>query len=53
MQENIPVLDSADWTKEYFDDTLRDLITDSQSAAMQPSGGLHPGLIAWPRKRIS
>lgn len=48
MQENIPVIDSADWTKEYFEDTLRDLITASQGAAATPAGTPHPGLIAWP-----
>jgi apolipoprotein N-acyltransferase len=48
LQENIPVIDTADWTKEYFEDTLRDLITTSQSAAARSANGRHPDLIAWP-----
>jgi apolipoprotein N-acyltransferase len=48
LQENIPVIDSADWTKEYFEDTLRDLIRASQIATLQSANGQHPNLIAWP-----
>ncbi len=46
VQENIPVLDSNDWTKQFFDDTLTNLSTMS----LNPPGGMlqHPSLIAWP-----
>jgi len=46
VQENIPVLDSTDWTRQYFDDTLADL----SRVSLNPPGGerLHPHLIAWP-----
>ena len=55
VQQNVPVLEGADWTKEYFDETLRDLTLislkpfapgltgqDSHAEAQRPS------LIAWP-----
>lgn len=46
VQENIPVLDSADWTRQFFDDTLADL---SRISANPPGGELqHPDFIAWP-----
>jgi apolipoprotein N-acyltransferase len=46
VQENIPVLDSADWTRQFFDDTLADL----SKISLNPPGGelQHPDLIAWP-----
>ena len=39
VQENIPVLQGGDWTKEYFDDTLQDLSRVSLNA----SSLNHPG----------
>jgi apolipoprotein N-acyltransferase len=55
VQQNIPILEGADWTKEYFDGTLRDLSWISLSAAglnpQNPNSGAkpqHPNLIAWP-----
>jgi apolipoprotein N-acyltransferase len=52
VQENVPVLEGADWTRDYFDDTLRDLTTISFNAALANSGAQtalqHPSLIAWP-----
>jgi apolipoprotein N-acyltransferase len=46
VQENIPVLDSNDWTRQFFDDTLNNLVKIS----LNPPGGIlqHPSLIAWP-----
>lgn len=44
VQENIPVLDNADWTPQYFADTLTDL---SKLSLTQVSGH-HPALIVWP-----
>jgi len=46
VQQNIPILDSAGWTLEYFDRTLVDL--EQLSAAPPPSGALAPSLIVWP-----
>ena len=50
VQENIPALESADWTKEYFEDTLRDLVRISLSPAVLGgnSASPHPSLILWP-----
>jgi len=47
VQENIPVLDSTDWTRQYFQDTLSNLIQVSQQL---PAGERlrHPDLIVWP-----
>jgi apolipoprotein N-acyltransferase len=44
VQENVPVLDSADWTRQYFDDTL----TDLSGITLSAGGAVHPGLIVWP-----
>jgi len=46
VQENIPVLDSNDWTRQFFDDTL----TNLSRISLNPPGGMpqHPSLIAWP-----
>lgn len=46
VQENIPVLDSADWTHQYFNDTLTDLTKLSLTALA--TGSAHPELIVWP-----
>src|SRR5437667_328625 len=45
VQENIPILGGADWTKDYLEGTLRDLTTIS----LKPmEAGQHLGLIVWP-----
>jgi apolipoprotein N-acyltransferase len=44
VQENIPVLENADWTTQYFADTLIDLTRLSSTSV----GGRHPSLIVWP-----
>jgi apolipoprotein N-acyltransferase len=44
VQANIPILESADWTKAYFNDTLRDLTASS----LDSHGGPHADLIVWP-----
>ena len=56
IQQNIPVLDNADWTREYFDDTLQDLSSISLTAELQnsavqnrsPASLQRPSLIVWP-----
>jgi apolipoprotein N-acyltransferase len=47
VQENVPVLDNSDWTRQYFQDTLANLIQISQQL---PAGERvrHPDLIVWP-----
>jgi len=46
VQENVPVLDSGDWTHQYFDETLAELTAISRSHL---TGDAHvPGLIVWP-----
>ena len=46
VQENVPVLDSADWTTQYFADT----VTDLTRLSLTPPGPSqeHPELIVWP-----
>jgi apolipoprotein N-acyltransferase len=46
VQQNVPILQGADWTKDYFEGTLRDLTWIS----LNPPGGekQHPDLIVWP-----
>ena len=47
VQQNIPVLENAEWTPEYYDRTLTELFQISmQSAPRNPAGS--PGLIIWP-----
>jgi apolipoprotein N-acyltransferase len=63
VQQNIPVLQGADWTKEYFESTLRDLSRISLTTpVLNPAGGAQassgsnpgpnpparPDLIVWP-----
>ena len=49
VQPNIPILDGAKWTKEYFENTLRDLTTVSlQSGAGSEKSARHFDLIVWP-----
>ncbi len=44
VQANVPILEGSDWTKIYFNDTLRDLAALSLDA----QGTSHPDLIVWP-----
>ncbi len=56
VQQNIPVLQGGDWTKEYFEGTLRDLSRISLNAPSPNSAGrdqppapsVRPDLIVWP-----
>jgi apolipoprotein N-acyltransferase len=56
VQANIPILDGADWTKDYFGETLRELRRISISPESPVTGAAslaspdetHPDLIAWP-----
>ena len=45
VQANVPILEGSDWTKQYFNDTLRDLTEISLAPGSSPS---HPDLIVWP-----
>ena len=44
VQENVPVLEGADWTRQYFDDTLMDLGRTTLTAV----AGKPVNLIVWP-----
>jgi len=46
VQANVPILEGADWTKDYFDTTLQELT----ALSLHPPGApaQHPDLIAWP-----
>ena len=44
VQANVPILESSDWTKAYFSDTLRDL----SAISLETQSGSHPDLIVWP-----
>jgi apolipoprotein N-acyltransferase len=44
VQANVPILEGSDWTKQYFNDTLRDLT----EVSLAGQSGPHPGLIVWP-----
>jgi apolipoprotein N-acyltransferase len=47
LQENVPLLDQAEWTPRYFDQTISELVKLSVEAApRQPDNS--PGLIIWP-----
>ncbi len=46
VQENVPVLQGQDWTKQYFEATLNDLASVSTTAAISAQD--HPDLIVWP-----
>jgi apolipoprotein N-acyltransferase len=48
VQENIPVLDSADWSQQYFDDTLAELTRTSLDLPQGERLRWHPELIVWP-----
>jgi apolipoprotein N-acyltransferase len=44
LQENVPVLEGADWTRQYFDDTLVDL----SRLSIGPAAQSRASLIVWP-----
>ncbi len=44
VQANVPILEGSDWTKQYFNDTLRDL----SEISLNSNGGPRPDLIVWP-----
>jgi apolipoprotein N-acyltransferase len=46
VQENIPILQGPEWTKEYFEDTLTDLTRISLSPG--PNQQRLPDLMVWP-----
>lgn len=52
VQANIPILDNSEWTKDYFEGTLRDLtwITENPPAGPQETQAkdVPPNLIVWP-----
>jgi apolipoprotein N-acyltransferase len=48
VQENIPVLDNGDWTRQYFQDTLANLIQISEQPPAGERLAFHPHLIVWP-----
>src|SRR5437867_5082522 len=54
VQENVPVLENSEWTKEYFEGTLRDLTwislhpTNPSAATANSENTPHPDLIVWP-----
>jgi apolipoprotein N-acyltransferase len=49
VQENIPILQSSDWTTEYFTSTIRDLLSISLNPELRPvAPGPPPDLIVWP-----
>jgi apolipoprotein N-acyltransferase len=56
VQENVPVLQGGEWTKEYFEGTLKDLSRislnpageDSSSFSSAPPPSVRPDLIVWP-----
>jgi apolipoprotein N-acyltransferase len=45
VQANVPILEGSDWTKDYFNQTLRDL---AQLSLNPPGASQHPDLIVWP-----
>jgi apolipoprotein N-acyltransferase len=47
IQENVPLLDQAEWTPRYFDQTISELVKLSVEAAPRPPN-TNPGLIIWP-----
>jgi apolipoprotein N-acyltransferase len=47
VQENVPLLDQKEWTPEYFDHTIADLVQLSVQAEPHHSTG-NPGLMVWP-----
>jgi apolipoprotein N-acyltransferase len=52
VQENIPILDNSGWTKDYFEDTLRELkritVHPMNSETARVGEGLPGNLVVWP-----
>jgi len=53
LQQNLPVSETGEWTKSYFEETLRDFVSESEQAvrSLRPPGsspGQTPNLIVWP-----
>ena len=49
VQENIPILDNSAWTKNYFEETLRDLSAITNHPSRVPeSNAAAPNLVVWP-----
>ncbi len=51
VQQNIPILDNAVWTKDYFEETLRELTRITVHPAPVESTGAaiaQPNLVVWP-----
>jgi apolipoprotein N-acyltransferase len=44
VQANVPILEGSDWTKPYFNDTVRSL----SEISLDSQGGPKPDLIVWP-----
>ena len=44
VQANIPILEGADWTRDYYLETLRDL----KALSLKQAEESHPELIVWP-----
>ena len=52
VQQNIPILDNSAWTKEYFQNTLRELtqitVRPPGGRTYQSSNSNQPNLVVWP-----
>jgi apolipoprotein N-acyltransferase len=52
VQQNVPVLDPAQWTPQYFDHTIGDLaqisVGNQKQGHSDPSASADPGMIVWP-----
>ena len=52
VQANIPILDNSEWTKDYFEGTLRDLnwvtLKPTSGAEAKETSSVPPNLIVWP-----
>ena len=48
VQQNIPVLEGSDWSRQYFDETLQDLTRISLQSTMSGRGEKPVDLIVWP-----
>ena len=48
VQPNVPILEGAVWTREYFQDTLRDLTALSLHPPGEMKDSRRPDLIVWP-----
>jgi apolipoprotein N-acyltransferase len=44
VQANVPILEGADWTRDYYQTTL----TELSALSVQPESSAHPDLIVWP-----